>query len=47
MRGGKRVAHTRRREKHKAFWLGNLQDGANLEDLGSDERIILKLIFKK
>jgi len=25
MRGGKRVAHTKRREIHKAFCLGNLK----------------------
>ena len=47
MRGGKRVAHTRRREKHKAFCLGNLQDGTHFEDLGADGRIILQLVFQK
>jgi len=31
---------------HKAFCLGNLMEGVHLEDLGSDGRIILKLIFK-
>ena len=46
MRGGKRVAHTRR-EIHKAFCLGNLKKGDHLEDLGADGRIILKLIFQK
>jgi len=25
-----RVAHTRRREVDKAFWLGNLEDGTHL-----------------
>ena len=43
---GKRVAHTRRREKYKTFCLGNLMEGAHLEDLGADGNIILKLIFK-
>jgi len=36
MRGGKRVAYTRRRERHKAFWLGNVKEGAHFEDLGAD-----------
>jgi hypothetical protein len=46
-RRGKRVAHTRRRERHKTFWLGDLKEGAHFEDLGADRRIILKLIFTK
>jgi len=41
------VAHRGRREIHKTFCSGNLMEGAYLEDLGSDGRIILKLIFKK
>jgi hypothetical protein len=41
------VAHTRRREMHKAFCLGNLNEGAHLKDLRADGRIILKLIFQK
>ena len=47
LRRGKRVEHTRRRERHKAFWLGDLKEGAHFEDLGADGKIILKLIFKK
>jgi len=47
MRGGKRVAHTQRREKHKAFWLGNLKEGALLEDLSADGKIIIMLNFQK
>jgi hypothetical protein len=47
MRRGKRVANARRRERHIAFWLGNLKEGAHFENLGADGRIILKLIFKK
>jgi hypothetical protein len=46
MRGGKRVAHTRR-EMHKAFCSGNLKEQDNTEDLGADGKIIFKLIFQK
>ena len=46
MIGGKRVAHAKR-EMHKAFCLGNLKEQENLEDLGADGRIILKLFFQK
>jgi len=46
MRGGNRVAPVRRREKHKAFWLGNLKEGAHLENLGADGKIIIMLIFQ-
>jgi len=46
-KGRKRVAHTSGREIHKAFCLGNLQDGAHFEDLGADGKIILKSIFQK
>jgi len=47
LRRGKRVPHTRRRERHKVFWLGDLKERAHFEDLGADGKIILKLIFKK
>jgi hypothetical protein len=47
MRGGNFVAHTRRIEIHKAFWLGNLKEGIHLGDLGAYGRIILKLISQK
>jgi hypothetical protein len=47
MRGGKLVPYTRRREVHKNFWFGNLKEGAHLEDLGEDGRIMLKFIFQK
>ena len=36
-----------REEMHTRFWWGNLREGNYLEDPGVDERIILKLIFKK
>jgi hypothetical protein len=32
---------------HARFWWGNLKEIDHLEDLGIDERIILKWIFKK
>ena len=44
---GNRVAHRRRREKHKAFWLGNVEDGAHLFAVGANGRITLKLFFRK
>jgi len=47
MRRRKRVAHTRRRERFIAFCLGNLKEGAHFEHLGTEGRIILKLIYKK
>jgi hypothetical protein len=30
---------------HTGFWWGNLRERDHLEDLGVDERIILKYIF--
>jgi len=41
------MPHARRREIHTSFWLGNLNEGDNLEDLGAYGRIILKLILQK
>ena len=41
------MVHTKRIEIHKAFWLRNLKEEGNLEDLVADGRIILKLIFQK
>jgi hypothetical protein len=32
---------------HTGFWWGDLREGDHLGDPGVDERIILKLIFKK
>jgi hypothetical protein len=37
----------RRREMHAGFWLGRLGERHEVEDLGLDERIILKWILKK
>jgi hypothetical protein len=36
-----------RGEVHTVCWWGNLKEGVNLEDLGVDGRIILKLLFQK
>jgi hypothetical protein len=35
-----------RGEVHAEFWWRDLREGDQLEDLGVDERIILKWIFK-
>jgi len=35
-----------RRGAYRGWW-GNLKEGKNLEDLGVDGRIILKLLFRK
>jgi len=43
----RRIDTTRRRERHKAFWLGDLKEGSHFGDIGADGKIILKLIFKK
>jgi hypothetical protein len=34
-------------EVHKGFWWGDLRKRDHLEDLGLDERTILKWIFRK
>jgi len=34
-------------ELHTGFWCGDLKERDHLEDLGVDERIILKGIFNK
>jgi hypothetical protein len=34
-------------EMHTGFWWGDLRERDHLKDLGTDGRIILKLIFKK
>ena len=47
MRGAKSEEWTKRREIHKKVLLGNLMEGTDLEDLGPDGKIVLKLIFKK
>jgi hypothetical protein len=47
MRGVGRMVDVRRREIHKAFWLGYLMEKDHLEDLDADGRILLKLIFNK
>jgi hypothetical protein len=33
-------------EVHTGFWWGNLRERDNLEDLGVDESVILKLVFQ-
>jgi len=35
------------REVHTDFWWGGLREKDNLEAIGGDGRVILKLIFKK
>ena len=35
------------RREHTGFWSGNLGERGQLEDLGVDERIILKWVFSK
>jgi hypothetical protein len=36
-----------RQERAYRFWWGDPREGENLEDVGTDRRIILKLILKK
>jgi hypothetical protein len=36
-----------RGERHTTFWWGNLSGRDHLEDLGVDERLILKWVFKR
>jgi hypothetical protein len=44
----KKRAHAReRREMHTTFWLENLKEGDQSEDLGVDEKVILELILGK
>jgi hypothetical protein len=42
-----KVMQTRKEEVHRGFWWGNLKKRDHLEKLGLNERIILKIIFKK
>ena len=44
---GKCVTHMRKREIHKAFWLGNFKEEMHFEELVANGRIILKSIFQK
>ena len=44
---GGHVALWGREEAYTGFWCGNLRERDHLEDLGVDERIILRLIFRK
>jgi hypothetical protein len=41
------VAHMGERMVHTGFWWGNLRGSDHFKDLGIDERIILKWIFKE
>jgi hypothetical protein len=41
------VAHMGRVEAYTRFWWGNLRERDHLENPGVDDRIILRLIFKK
>jgi len=36
-----------RGQVHSGYWWGNLVEKDHLEDLGVDDRVILKLILKK
>ena len=39
--------HVRGREVYTGLWLRNLGERDNLEDLGVDQRIIIRWIFRK
>ena len=41
------VAHMGERMVHAGFWWGNLRGSDHFKDLGVDERMILKWIFKE
>jgi hypothetical protein len=47
MRRVEEVAEWGRGEAYTGFWWGILRERDHLEDLGVDERIILRWIFKK
>jgi hypothetical protein len=40
------VAYVGKEKVNTEFWWGNLTERNHLEDLGIDERVILKYIFK-
>jgi len=43
---GKRVSHMRKREIYISFWLWNLKEEDNFEELVVNGKILLKLIVK-
>jgi hypothetical protein len=47
MRWVESVARMGREEVHKWFWLGNLRDRVNLDDLVADGRIMFKVGCKE
>ena len=46
IRAGKRVSHMRKREIYIAFWLWNLKEEDNFEELVADGKILLKFIVQ-
>jgi len=46
MRWAGHVTRVGRREMHMALWRENLKERAHLEDLGTDERVVLRWMLR-